>query len=268
MIIQWDSDYEATPANTLVRSLIDDEIRQVIYGIRERMSVEHRWGPRTAPDTDPESLSYQLYNLTQGYHIPGGTTICDIGDETDRDVVSSPQLGSLFIVQDGSNYSVNIYTSEGWQSLSTIDHLELTGTSDNDHPQYVLIDGGAMTGALDMDGFTINTQETGQTFGQFTLYRHRNESHGDIDNIDAIVDKAVTFDKLRIVSQEITTALDPYEEYTFTSYPNGFFPQVYVYSASILSGGNPIVTMGLNRVYNTGASGSSYTIRIRREYIA
>ncbi len=268
MIIQWDSAYLSTPSNTLIRSLIDDEIRQVIYSVRERMATEHRFGPLTSPPDDPDDLDYKTYHLTQGYHLPGGTTICDVGNTAARDAVVTPQLGALFVVQDGSDYSVNIYTATGWQSLSTIDHLALTGTADDDHPQYVLKSGGNMTGSLDMGGNVIVTQGTGDTFGQFTLYGHRTSTHDYVENIAAITNNAVTAAKLSIQQQEITTTLAPDSSYTFTNSFLGFVPQVYIYTndtsytSYILMGANYLVYNANPLIHPT------FNIRIRREWIA
>jgi hypothetical protein len=274
MIVGWDSAYNSTPGSSLIRSLIDDEIRQTIFGVRERMAIEHRWGPLTGVSTDPADLSYQLNALTQGKHIPGGTTICGIGNEAARDAVVTPQLGAIYIVQDGSNFKLNIYTSTGWVDISTLDHSELTGLTDNDHPQYVLKDSGTMSGNLDMGGGVISTQGTGDTFGQFTLYRHREASHGNIENIDAITDKAVTLAKLN-VHQSSTTYTAPVGFYSYYfELPNlSFFPQVYAYTASYFT------NSGAHFEYTQSGTGYGWTIRsnfilspttmrIRKEWIA
>jgi hypothetical protein len=266
MIIKWDSAYEATPGSNLVRSLIDDEIRQMTYGVRERMSQEHRWGPFGVADTDPETLSFKTNALDEGSHLPGGTTICDIGDSTDRDAIVTPQLGALFVVYADANYEVNIYTTEGWTALSTMNHADLVGREDNDHQQYVLKSGGVMTGNLDMGGYTIETQETGQTLGTLALYKHRTMSHGTIEDIRAITDGAVTFAKLKTTQSEITVSLPDYTRYQFALPLHAFFPQVYAL--------NDIFSVVISPCYELTSqhgwalvSGVGTDVRIRYEWI-
>lgn len=271
MIVGWDTAYNSTPGNDLVRSLIDDEVRQTIFGIRERMSVEHRWGPLTGVSTDPADLSYQLNALPQGYHIPGGTTICGLGNTAARDAIVTPQIGALYVVQDGSNFEINLYKSTGWTIISTLNHSELTGRTDNDHPQYVLKSGGTMTGNLDMGGNVISTQGTGDTYGQFTLYRHRETSHGNIENIAAITDKAVTLAKLSIQQSSTSISLTS-TEYYFELPNYCFFPQIYALDSFYPPKGFSVIA------YTQSGSGYGWTIkpnsaiavyaRIRKEWIA
>jgi hypothetical protein len=280
MIVGWDSAYNATPTSSLSRSLIDDEIRQTIFGIRERMAAEHRWGPLAGASTDPADLSYQLNALAQGRHIPGGTTICGLGDETARDAIVTPQIGSLYIVQDGSNFEINLYKSTGWATISTLDHSELTGRTDDDHPQYVLKDGGAMTGNLNMGGGIIATSATGDTSGQFTLYRHREASHGNIENIDAITDNAVTLAKLSIQQSSVSVtltrpAVGDNPTYYFELPLLSFFPQIYVI-ANYNSDFPQLNTIGYNgsgtgygwTINTQMTNGASRSFRIRKEWIA
>ena len=174
MIFTLDAAYLARPTSSISRSLLDNEIRQLKYAIRERMAVEHEWNPSSTTN--------------EGWHKAGGTTVCGLGDATARSAYTTPQEGSLFVLTDGSDRRVQIYIDDEWVDVSTLDHDLLTGRTDDDHPQYVLKSGGAMSGSLDMGGFVIETGQTTGTYGQFTLYQHREDSHPSLGDLAAVGD--------------------------------------------------------------------------------
>ena len=77
MIITWDSAYEAAPPDTLRIGLIDNVIRDVSFAIRERMSIEHEWGPSSSKN--------------DGSHILGGTTVLATGNLAAMNAISNMQ---------------------------------------------------------------------------------------------------------------------------------------------------------------------------------
>jgi len=124
MVFAWDSDYEATPTSALGRSLIDNTLREVKSGVRERFEVEHEFGPNTDTDT--------------GRHTPGGTTVMPTGTDTPAVALPNAENGAIYLKSVGAAYEVWVKDSvNGWVQYSTTDHNELSGRNDHDHPKYI-----------------------------------------------------------------------------------------------------------------------------------
>ena len=215
----WDAAFDAAPPNTLVKSLIDDNIRTSFRGIRERMECEHMWGPFTDEDT--------------GRHRPGYVTVLDKGNAGAMAGVVNPQEGALYLMTDGADLQVHIYTGGAWVKLSSVDHDLLTGRDDNDHPWYLRRDGGTLQdGDLDLGGFVLETPEAAaDKYGGFTLFRHRSAGHASLGNIDVIADGILTSTEIKISQHEVSGALADGAWLKCTMVNCAFFPQVCVSGA-------------------------------------
>jgi len=219
--------------------------------IRERMEVEHYWG---------ESFS--------GEHIPGGTTVMDKGDSTAMSAVSNPADGSLFLLQDGSGLQINIYDG-GWAPISTLDHLELSGTADNDHPNLLLKSGGALSGDLDMGGYKISTNGSGSTFGNFLLYGHKDLPHlATIDNVAALNNACIGQDEIKVTQTEVTQTIASGSSYHISLVGLFYFlPQIYAktaFNSDIYIAPSGSADYGIDIVNKSGAP---VDFRIRTERI-
>lgn len=253
MIVIWDSLFNASPGSSLPKSLIDDQLRRTRVAIRERMEVEHQFGYNTDYDT--------------GEHIPGGTTVMGKGDAAAMAAVSNPYTGALYLQDDGSDYQVYYYDA-GWNQISSLDHLNLTGVDDNDHPTLLLKDGGVLIADLDMGGYVINTSEaTADTFGGFLLYRHKENAHAAIGNVSAIADDSIGVDELNIQQVEDTFTVPAGTVYTHYTYGSiAFVPQIYAkttWTDEIFLGGG----IGSDGWSISNTSASSVDVRYRGEYI-
>lgn len=137
----WDATYEGTPSSGLSRNSLDNEIRRITSGVRERMGREHNFGPFT--DTD------------DGTHIPGKTTILLTGNAAARAAVSDMQEGALFLQDDGTNLELFLYTGAAWVSITDDVHGSMDNlTDDLAHEQYMLKD----TAYVLEDTFDMNDQ--------------------------------------------------------------------------------------------------------------
>jgi len=253
MIITWDAAYEATPTSSLRIGLIDNVIRDVTFGIRERMEVEHEWGPGS--------------DINDGSHIMGGTSILDTGDATAMAALTGMQQGALFLLNTGTDLQLMIYLSGTWTALSTVDHDQLTGTTDDDHPQYVLKDGGVMTGNLDMSGSMVIAPAATETCGGLLLRYHATQAHPTLGNLDAVVANTIPATAIATTTQIDTHVLNaPGDRITWEVQPREFFPAIYQLSAAQnihICGGNTATQLGLLYVSGAGAC----TVKVYREWI-
>jgi hypothetical protein len=251
-MIVWDNAYNASPGSSLSKALIDDEIRRVKSAIRERMEVEHDWSGDGG-----------------GEHIPGGTTVMDKGDSTAMSAVSNPQLGALFLLEDGSDLQINYYYDGVWNQLSTLDHLALSGTADNDHSDLLLRDGGILSGDLDMGNYKLSTTGTVSTFGDFLIYGHKSGYHPTIGSVSAIKDDSIGQAELKIVQAETTQVIAAGGELHIDKLTGfNFVPQVYAktaFNSGIYLFPSSGSSWGWSIKNNTG---SPVEVRIRQEAIA
>jgi hypothetical protein len=260
MVITWDATYETLPSNTLRIGLIDNIIRDLSFGIRERMSVEHEWGPGS--------------DLNDGSHIPGGTSVLDTGDATTLAAVTGMQQGALYLKNTGTDLNLMIYKSGAWQALSTMDHDLLTGRTDDDHPQYVLKDGGVMTGSLDMANFFIVAPTTVDgVYSGLVAARHMALEHPSLGSLDAIKANTISKTAFKTVKQVDTytmTYAPPNDMAIWEPHPLEFFPAIYIQNAAAniilathaVPGGRP----GLALFYQSHDSGSCI-VKVFREWI-
>jgi len=250
MIYTWDASFEATPAQSLSRSLIDDEIRRFKCAIRERMAVEHRWGEGTT-DT--------------GRHIGGGTTVCLRG--ADPTAVTNPQEGALYLKTVGATVQLWIYVDGAWEQASTVDHATLTGRTDHDHTGLLLNNGGSTSANLNMNGHKIVTPGTEATYGRWTLKRHGSGAgygHTSWGNIACKPADAVTVDKLSIGQVSITAVCSSGQYYeTFHAGVGDlcFFPQI------MCTAGVRVRLYLSDGGWGIYSGGGTSTTRIRYEYL-
>jgi hypothetical protein len=262
VLFDWDAAYEALPTVDLDRSLIDDEIRKMSSGVRSIMEVEHNFGPDTEKD--------------DGSHRPGKVTVAQKGNSTVRDALSNPQAGSLYLLDDGSgDLELHLYYGDAWNKISSLNHADLDGLSDNDHPQYVLATAGDTIEAnLDMGNFQL--EFTGGSSDFFLLYGHREDSHPIVSNIAAIKDNHIPADAMKATFSSVAgsvadgayvdmcTAVDGRP----TQYENPrsfwFFPQVYITTSGSFSSSLRFVPGRNNQLIGIeNHTGSSHNYRAR-----
>jgi len=130
----WDTGYLTSPAATVSRTQIDNDIRDFKYSIREREGLEHFWGD----------------SVDSGRHIPGGTSVGSSG--VALPAVTTQQAGAMFFKIAGTDYVPHVLVAGAWVQLSTLDHLTLQGLTDNDHTDLLLKNGGILTGDLNLNG--------------------------------------------------------------------------------------------------------------------
>ena len=123
----WNAAWEALPGTGLSRNSLDDHLRRIALGVRQRMEREHNFGPNNADD---------------GTHIEGKTTVLLTGNAAARAGVSNMQEGGLFLQNDGTNLELFLYTSSAWLSITNDVHANMDSLGDDlAHEQYMLKDG-------------------------------------------------------------------------------------------------------------------------------
>lgn len=141
MSFSWDAAYEALPTDGLSRSSLDDALRYMLVGVRQRMGEEHNFGPFTDED--------------DGTHIPGKTTVLLTGNAAALAALTDMEEGSLFLQDDGSNLELFLYTSAAWLSITDDVHGSMANlTDDLCHEDYMLKD----TAYILEDTFDMNDQ--------------------------------------------------------------------------------------------------------------
>lgn len=135
----WDTAYEASPSSGLSRGSIDDILRQLNRGLRERFEVEHNVGYTTESD--------------DGTHIPGKTTVALMDDAAALAALSDMQDGAVYVQDDGANIKVYVYIDgTGWVDFTNDDHGQLENLAlDSAHDQYWVADDD-----LDASDSTLN----------------------------------------------------------------------------------------------------------------
>ncbi len=250
MIILWNAAYEATPTNQLRISLLDNVIRDISFGIRERMSVEHEWGPGS--------------ELNDGSHIMGGTSVLDTGDLAARNALSGMQEGSLFLMNTGTDLNLCIYDDATWKLLSTVDHDALTGTTDNDHPQYLQKDGGVMDAALNMDGHMVIAPIEAETYSNLVLQKHMDSSHLTVGDLSAIVANALPASALKTVTQIDTYTMNAGDRVSWDVHPLEFFPAIYQLTEAQIFLAPGLTSQQLGLYHQSGAQS---VVKVYREWV-
>jgi hypothetical protein len=172
---EWGSGYESIPSDTLNRSLIDDALRNMRIGVRERMEPEHNWGPCADKD--------------DGSHRGGYVTVLDKGDEAARDAVANMQDGALFLMQVGDDLQLQLYIAgTGWVQAGTLDHGALSNLDQNTHTQYLLKTGGVMAGDFNMGSYSLELATGLATQLGFVQIPHMDEEHPGLGNKAVVKD--------------------------------------------------------------------------------
>jgi hypothetical protein len=173
----WDAAYEDYPVQGTNRSLIDDEERRLARGVRERMEVEHNWGPYTEKD--------------DGSHRGGVTTVAQKG--ADPTGISNPKDGALYLKVVGSDLQLYVRYEGAWHQVSSLGHSGLLNLDKLVHPQYLQKIGGQMEGNLDMGGFGIrNTSgwymqtKDGFVYGQHAKVNGYHYQFGNLDTVSLL----------------------------------------------------------------------------------
>ncbi len=141
----WDAAYEALPTTGLSRSSLDDALRYMLVGVRQRMGAEHNFGPFTDED--------------DGTHIPGKTTVLLTGNAAALAALTNMQEGSLFLQDDGTNLELFLYTSAAWLSITDDVHGSMANlTDDLCHEDYMLKDTAyVLEATFDMNDQRLST---------------------------------------------------------------------------------------------------------------
>jgi hypothetical protein len=172
----WDSNYEGTPGDGLSRGSIDDTIRQMIRGVRERMEREHNWGYDTEND--------------DGTHIPGQTTVALKDDSAARAALSDMQDGAIYVEDDGAgDVKLYVYNGSTWADFTSADHADLADLDADDHDYWLkteVLDAEDYT--LDMDGNHLEVSSVPTNTLRVT--DHIYDIH-DITGPDAVKDDSI-----------------------------------------------------------------------------
>lgn len=217
----WDSNFESRPGSGLNRNSLDNELRLLPIGIRERMEIEHNWGPYNLDDDDRM--------IDDGTHIPGKTTILAIGDYDDITDYTNPQEGALYVARDeeeSGNMQIYIYYSSAWHKISEFDHgalSDLTGVGV--HPQYLLLTGGTIDGVLNMGGSALYLDTSSSIGSGMVVGKHRESDH-TFDDLDAIDDDTITLAKLDISQNSYSGSIAALSAVALTLNPC-FAPNLY-----------------------------------------
>lgn len=257
----WNSGYESRPTGASLRSIIDNEIRQLRRGIREVMEQEHNWGPYTDKD--------------DGSHRRGYVRVLLKGDSTDD--VSNPQEGSLYLLDPGgtSYLELFIYYDGSWHKIHTGDHGELDGLGDDDHSQYAKKSAGTVVDGIDMDGNKILIPSaSGETAKGFTMGAHYAAGHMTVRGlVDAMASEIVPVSMINILQQDedvtnptyVYAVSGQYGYYAHISIPDySFFPNFYAYNnASHVSIIPPVSRSVSNSIALVSAGDFDATVKLR-----
>lgn len=214
----WNSSFESRPGIGLNRNALDNELRLIAQGVRERMEREHNWGPYTDKD--------------DGTHIPGKTTVLGIGSYANRTSYSNPQEGALYVAEDegeSGNMQIYIYYNSDWHKISELDHGSLTNLTDvGAHTMYLLKTGGTVDGKIAMGGNDlILSSYSGGIGSGFVVGQHMGLCHTMISDV-CIPDGEITLGKLKISNASYSGTINnnSQDDISLSSY-YVFLPNLY-----------------------------------------
>jgi len=161
-----------------------------------------------------------------------------------------------------------VFNGSSWVKFgSTVDHGNLLGKDDDDHPQYLLADGTrAMSGGLDMGGFAISN--VGNVDGRdvstdgSTLDTHLNGGANKHDASEIDIEGTYSYfpnipGNLETGFSDINSAIDTkQDEFTIVVQPSGDFAAIDAAATTLNGLGGGTIQL-LEGTYNFGAS--SYT---------
>jgi hypothetical protein len=137
----WDSAFETSPSDLMDKSLIPEEIHLIKVAIEQRMGFEHYFGPWSTPIVDTDEDSEPAPD--NGKHWPGHVTVASYDTLANR-LSTGVQKGALYVMkwqEDGTTTGrvLQMYDGASWVTATSSVHAALAGTSNDDHPLYVLL---------------------------------------------------------------------------------------------------------------------------------
>ena len=249
----WDDAFENNPTENLSRSSIDDEIRRIKRGIRERMEREHEWGPYSSKN--------------DGSHKAGSVSCLLRGSTIVRDGLVDPQTGAMYLNTDGIGKRLDYYNGTIWEdTLTSTEHNVLADKDDgHPHPQYMLYNGNEL--------HTLNAQGNRITITQpeasnILLGSHAKASliSHDIDDLSCFKEKSIGYKYLKgaIIDSTYTKRLfsddRPQDREVFESVALPFIGRFQMYNVTWESS---ISLKSLMRYYT--ASGIGMALEINKE---
>lgn len=223
----WDSNWESIPTDQIPRGDIRTVIGQTAQGTRERMEVEHEWGPNSSID--------------DGSHRLGGTGVMARGSTLP---VTNLKTGELYLLDTLSgDTQVWLYGDVGtglkWNLIGSIDHSNLTNRNIGDpHPIYLKRAGDDITpNELKMGGHLLKMLSgTPSVFGSMLGSRHRLNGHSRIGNLSAVQNSTLLSAKVGGGPYTFSGTVGPNTRVTILgNFYATFFPEVTVK----VSGGAP-----------------------------
>lgn len=122
--VTWDTGFEADPADLDEAKYGASEIRELKLAIRERAEEEHDWE-------------------AGGLHMPGKVSC--VYEGTTAEIAALTGMSEGAIAFDTDLLVFKIYSGAAWVSRGGLDHGALDGLSDDDHPQYLMLDKESQT---------------------------------------------------------------------------------------------------------------------------
>ena len=222
----WTDAFEEQPSGGSSRSIIDDTLRQLSRGVRERMEREHNWGSFTEED--------------DGTHRPGQTGVALRGNTATRAALADMQEGAVYV--NNETGEVEIFNGTNWLSFTptgSISHASLDGLDEHDHTQYWnRHEGLDSTDPLDMNGHFV--LGTGSISGGVRVHDHLTTPNPVIDAAAAsaneyryarIVDRQDILDRTLTVGIPSVTLLAgefAYQEFTVPAgYEIAYIREIY-----------------------------------------
>lgn len=264
----WDNPWETIPTDQIPRGDIRNHIGQIKVGTRERMEVEHEWGPNSTIDT--------------GGHIRGGTGVAARGNAVPATNLKS---GELCVVDTGGgDTQLWLYGDIGsglqWNLISTKDHAQLINRAVGDpHPIYVLKAGENITpNIFQMGGkilrMSVAAGAPNRAFGGFLLYDHATKAHPSLGSIGAIGANTILQAKLKTTIDTFSGNISPNSGVVVrgTAGVITFFPEITIQNSGgvvedifvgiTLTPNLPIIGSYV-ALYNATANFRAYQIRMR-----
>ena len=258
----WNAIYETTPADGLSRGSIDDVIRQISRGVRQRMSREHNFGYTSEKD--------------DGTHRPGKTTVASKSstvNPTDADT------GSLHFYSSGTVRQLKLKKPDDtWTTLSENKHSTLVGTTTSTGHDDVYVrndqDFSDVAVTVNMGGNKLYAMEDYSPLGAkvMTTRNHLPEIVHTIASVDQSVrETTLTPNKISSGNVYILTFSGSLSMYSGQRWDLPGFMRTLV--GIEFSGSSPNLVLGcytqngsLNAniaVYNYASSAQTFTLKLR-----
>lgn len=191
----WDTQFEQTPTGAASRSIIDDQIRRIKKGTRERMEPEHEWGPYS--------------DKNSGIHRGGVTKVSQIGVLAERDALAEMREGSLFIVDESDDIRISYYNGSEWiGGLTTLVHNNLQDNTVGDpHPQYCTLS-FAGDGILNANGYKVGLVDPESSNVLTWDHYGTIHAHAPLDDPNMLSDRALGQNLIKCTQKSYTSHLN------------------------------------------------------------